>query len=119
MVRHLTAMVAADVVGYSRLMGDDEKAAARRARVDVPSFLVNGRDSREIPAALHAHNFGCRRLVRRPVHRCLRHALEMASSAHHWSITTHRKTSIASSITWIESFDRKANENQPNKEDSL
>ncbi len=58
MVRRLTAIVAADVVGYSRLMGDDEKAAARRARADVLSFLVNGRDSREIPAALQAHNFG-------------------------------------------------------------
>ena len=55
MVRRLTAIVAADVVGYSRLMGDDEKAAAQRARAGVLSFLVNGRDSREIPAKLRAH----------------------------------------------------------------
>ena len=46
-------------------------------------------------------------------------ALKAASSEHHWSILTHRKTSIASSTTWTEPFDRKTNENYTNQEDSL
>jgi class 3 adenylate cyclase len=37
--RRLAAILAVDVVGYSRLMGEDEAGTARRARWDIARMI--------------------------------------------------------------------------------
>ena len=49
MERHLAAILAADVVGYSRLMGDDEEATL--ATLNAYREIIDGLVAGSIPAA--------------------------------------------------------------------